>query len=132
MLDSWPLVSWLRNEPAAPQVEQILAEQAACRCLLHICTINLGEVFYAIARRRGLGQAQMDVAALRPCLHVLPAPGDLVMRAAALKAAHRISYADGFAVATALELEAPLVTGDPEIRELSRALPQLALHWLGN
>jgi predicted nucleic acid-binding protein len=38
-----------------------------------------------------------------------------VLAAAAVKAAHRMSYADCFAVATALERRVPLVTSDPEI-----------------
>ena len=39
-------------------------------------------------------------------------------RAAELKANHAIAYADAFAVATALEFHATLLTGDPEIKPL--------------
>lgn len=38
-----------------------------------------------------------------------------VLQAAALKAAHRMSYAEAFAVATATAHHAVLLTGDPEI-----------------
>ena len=41
-----------------------------------------------------------------------------VRRAAELKANHPIAYADAFAIATALEFQATLVTGDTEIRPL--------------
>ena len=41
-----------------------------------------------------------------------------VRRAAELKANHAIAYADAFAVATALEFHATLLTGDPEIKPL--------------
>ena len=36
-------------------------------------------------------------------------------RAAELKSTHAIAYADAFAVATAIEFNAVLVTGDPEL-----------------
>jgi predicted nucleic acid-binding protein len=37
------------------------------------------------------------------------------MAAATIKASGGLSYADAFCIATALHLEAPLWTGDPEI-----------------
>lgn len=42
-----------------------------------------------------------------------------VRRAAELKSTRAIAYADAFAVATALEFQATLVMGDPEIRPLA-------------
>lgn len=130
VLDSWALVCWFRNEPAAPRVTKLFDAVHQRSCMLSISVINLGEALYTLARYRGLAQAQQDMAAMRKRLQVLPVSEDLVMRAAALKAAHTISYADGFAVATALELGVPLVTGDPEIRALARAVPLLQLHGL--
>jgi hypothetical protein len=56
-----------------------------------------------------------------------------VRRAAELKASHAIAYADAFAVATALEFRATLLTGDPEIKpiegeqDLQVRLPPAAL-----
>lgn len=132
VLDAWPLVAWLRNQPAAATVARLLREADSGVCALDVSILNLGEVFYRMARLRGVGQAQRDLATFSAQINVLPVSNDLVMRAAALKAAHKISYADGFAVATALELDAPLVTGDPEIGALARTLPQLQLHWLEN
>ena len=38
-----------------------------------------------------------------------------VLQAASIKASHRVSYADAFAVATALAHSTTLLTGDPEI-----------------
>ncbi len=132
VLDAWPLISWLRNQPAADTVGQFLRASQAGSCHLSICVLNLGEVLYRMARLRGFDAACGNIEALRQQMRVLPVTDDLVMRAAALKAAHKISFADGFAVATALELQAPLVTGDPEIRAMARTVPQLQLHWLEN
>ena len=56
-------------------------------------------------------------------------PEELVRRAAELKARHAIAYADAFAVTTALEFEATLLTGDPEIEPLE-GQQNLAVQWL--
>ena len=50
-------------------------------------------------------------------------------RAAELKANHAIAYADAFAVATALEFQAMLLTGDPEIKPLEGG-HKLEVQWL--
>ncbi len=49
------------------------------------------------------------------------------MQAASIKAGHRLSYADAFAVATALAHRRTLVTGDPEILEAGGGWPVLDL-----
>jgi hypothetical protein len=46
-----------------------------------------------------------------------------------LKAKHAIAYADAFAVATAVEFDATLLTRDPEI-ELLEGEQNLKLKWL--
>ena len=51
-------------------------------------------------------------------LKILPADRPAVVRAASLKATHRISYADAFAMAAAIALDATLMTGDPELVQL--------------
>ena len=52
-----------------------------------------------------------------------------VRRAAELKSRHAIAYADAFAVTTAREFRATLLTGDPEIRPLEGE-DDLVVQWL--
>src|SRR5260370_10551681 len=52
-----------------------------------------------------------------------------VRRAAELKSKHGIAYADAFAVATAVEFNAILLTGDPEIEPLEGE-QNLKVEWL--
>jgi uncharacterized protein len=61
----------------------------------------------------------------------ISAHDELVMLAATLKARYAISYADGFAAATALLQDAPLVTGDPELRAMAAKEKTLQLEWIG-
>ena len=49
----------------------------------------------------------------------------LILEAARMKAQHRLSYADAFAVATARLLGAPVLTGDPEILALPRSVAEV-------
>ncbi|HEY1948340.1 MAG TPA: PIN domain-containing protein [Bryobacteraceae bacterium] len=81
--------------------------------------INLGEVFYLSVKARELAYGERVLQNLRPRISAVPASDELVMQAAALKARHAISYADAFAAATAMARNAPLVTGDPELRVMS-------------
>lgn len=110
-LDAWAVLEWLHGgEPARTRVLALLERERPV-----MSWINLGEVAYALERHAGAKRAAEVVARLRGRLALdLPTP-DRVLEAAALKARHRLSYSDAFAVATALAHDAVLVTGDPEI-----------------
>jgi ribonuclease VapC len=49
---------------------------------------------------------------------IVPLDEQIVFAAAHIKANHAISYADCFAVATALQENATIVTGDPEFQSV--------------
>ncbi|MBA3421174.1 MAG: type II toxin-antitoxin system VapC family toxin [Thermoleophilaceae bacterium] len=115
VLDAWALIAFLRDEPAADRVRQAMEAGAAASW------VNLGEVLYVEARRQGERRAEEAVEALAVFLDARPAERDAARRAGLVKARGGLSYADCFAVATAEELELPLLTGDPEIVGLQRA-----------
>ncbi len=114
VLDAWALIAFFNDLAAAPRVEAVLEEGRGA-----VCSINLGEVLYRRTRVAGASTAREDVAALRRDLDVVDPDWQLVEAAAGLKAEGGLSFADAFCVATAMRLDAPLWTGDPEIIELS-------------
>lgn len=117
VLDSWALLAFLKGEEAAGRVEaEWVAEGAA------ISSINLGEVLYIRMRAAGEGAAQEDVNEIRSRLTVLDPSWETVEIAATIKAAGGLSFADAFCVATATQLNVPLLTGDPEIVERATQL----------
>ncbi len=62
---------------------------------------------------------------------VLPAAADIVA-AAELKSVYQLSYADAFAVVLALREDAPVMAGDPEIRNIANKIgSRLTVDWLG-
>lgn len=131
-LDAFAWLAWLQDEPGAADVQRCLgdAERGHADCVTSI--INLGEAFYRLVRVNRREQAEsLWHMALR---HRLPvsvkeATQRRVRRAAELKSNHAIAYADAFAVATALEFQATLVTGDPEIKPLVGQY-DLKVEWL--
>ncbi|ASJ11334.1 twitching motility protein PilT [Thermococcus sp. P6] len=81
--------------------------------------VNLGEVYYIIARRKNVDTADIAIALLKKePINIVPADERLSLIAGRIKAFHRLSYADAFAVATALDLNATLLTGDDEFRSV--------------
>ncbi len=110
VLDSWALLAYLKDEPAAARIE---AEWVASGAT--ISSINLGEVLYIRIRADGEGSAHADIEKIRKRLTVIDPDWPLVAAAAAIKAKGGLSYADAFCIATAVGLDAPLWTGDPEI-----------------
>jgi|SRR5271165_2286823 len=132
VLDAWGLVEWLENRrPAADRMQLLLEAADRGECGLFINVVNLGEVFYVSAKRRGMDYGRQVLQTLRSRLTTISASDELVMLAAMLKARHRISYADGFAAATAILQQAPLVTGDPEFRAMAASEKSLVLDWIG-
>ena len=49
---------------------------------------------------------------------ILPIPNTLIFQAAEYKAQYPLSYADCFALSSAIEHKAVLVTGDPEFKKV--------------
>jgi predicted nucleic acid-binding protein len=110
VLDSWALLAYLKDEPAAEQVEAAWLSDGAA-----ICSINLGEVLYIRMRHDGDNSALATIDTVRKRLEIIEPDWPLVAAAAAIKARGGLAYADAFCVATAVRLDAPLLTGDPEI-----------------
>ena len=132
VLDSWAIIGWLQGEePARAKVRELLEQAARGAATVSISLINVGEVFYLIAKRHGAAPAERFLAdlAMMPIQALLP-DRKLILGAARLKSRYRISYADAFAAETARDQNAFLVTGDPELWHLSKHEP-IDLLWLG-
>ena len=129
ILDSWALLAWLLDQPAAGRVEALLERAEAQTLQLSMSWLNAGEVYYMAARKLGKLQAEELLNRL-PSLPIhltLPDVQD-ILAAAKLKAHYRISYADAFAAALAQRENADLVTGDPELKALDGIV---RVDWIG-
>ncbi len=126
VLDAFALLAYLKGERGHLRVREMLA---ASDLDLLINAVNAGEVYYILARARGLQEAEYFLNVMLPSLPVtvIETSFEQVIEAARLKAAHALSFADCFAAATAIRERAPLVTGDREFEKLGRAVD---IDWL--
>ena len=130
VLDSWVLMALFNDEPAAGEVEKLLAKADQGTHKLLMSVVNWGEIYYSVLR--GASQAMADEKereiATMP-IELIPVDADLhlVRQAAIFKATKKVSYADAFAAALAKLRNAELVTGDPEFKAVEG---EIRIGWL--
>lgn len=126
VLDAFALLSYLEGEKGQSRVKKLLASETTD---LLMNAVNAGEVFYIVARGRGLREAEYFLGVILPSLPIRVVDNSFedVIEAARLKASHAISSADCFAAATAIREQAPLVTGDREFEKFGRTVD---IDWL--
>lgn len=119
-MDAWAVLAWLDGEePALSRIEGLLGDRPL------LSWVNLVEAYYRVARDHGRVAADDTLAALRGAL-TLDLPGTARMiDVARLKARAPIALGDCFAITTAAAHNVVLLTGDPEIIELSGCPCQL-------
>ena len=129
VLDSWPIVEWIKGrQPATEVVATLLAESEAGAGRLFMSAINVGEVYYYLRKQHSekLSEWWRESSRTLPATIEVPT-ADEIWDAALLKAQYPIAYADAFAAALAQKYRCPLVTGDPELRSIAG----LELDWIG-
>ncbi len=128
VLDSHALVAYLQNEAIADQVEALLDQADGNNATIHMSFINLGEITYLVERRYGATQCREVLNEVEEFpIQFKEVTLNRILDAAHVKAHHAISYADAFAVALAQELDATIVSGDPEFRQVESLVQVL---WL--
>ena len=130
VLDSWALLAFFEDEPAAEVVEKLLQQAADETHKLLMSAVNWGEVYYTTMRRLSQAAAEQkaqEIAALP--IEIVGVSDDLALsrQAAIYKATHRMSYADCFAAALSKQKNAELLTGDPEFKAVEK---DIRIHWL--
>lgn len=128
VLDANALLDYVDDGPGAKRMEQLLlAAQQQDRFLL-MSLVNWGEVVYTSWQAHGEDAARRLIWDLsRLPIELLPADQKHVLKAAEIKARHKIPYADCFAAATAILEQAILVTADRDFEKLGRTIEVL---WL--
>lgn len=125
VLDTHAVFAFLQKE-AGEALVAMLIERTATDVALHLSLINFSEMAYITERERGATQSAQILADIRRLPIVLCDATEVrILAAARLKAHYRVAYADAFAMALAQELNAILVTGDPEIRTASGVVQTL-------
>ena len=129
VLDSFALLAYLKKEGCYQKVKDILISHQRDEGDLLINEINIGEVYYILARERSLDAAEYFVHDILQALTVNVVSNSLsdVIEAAKIKAQFPIAYADAFAAVTAAKYDAILVTGDPDFKKVEHLIE---IEWL--
>ena len=119
IFDSYALLKVFQKEKGYENIVGLLGNIKKTRVTKYINIINVGEIIYTTKREFG-DQKKLEVLASIERLNftILQATNSLVYQAAEYKAQYRISYADCFVLASAIEHKATIVTGDPEFKKV--------------
>ena len=119
IFDSHALLKFFQKEKGYEKVTQLLGEIRKTGAFKYINAINLGEIIYSTKKEFG-DQKKLEILANIERLNftILPISNNLIFQAAEYKSQYSISYAGCFALASAVEHKAILVTGDPGFRKV--------------
>ena len=123
LLDTSALLALRDDESGAARVGQILKDAKNGGIACYGCFISLMEIFYRVWRDEGeLAGREAYADCLNMPIHWIHESPELLERAAIIKATHRLSLADAWIAASAIENDATLVHKDPEFENF----PELA------
>lgn len=119
VFDSWSVLAYFEDEPAGQKVADIIADARENGIPTKMTVVNIGEVWYILARRMSPAEADSSIAELRQLgIEFVDADWKLANEAARFKSKNKMSFADCFAAALAKENKADLVTGDQEFKQV--------------
>ncbi|HMS01189.1 MAG TPA: type II toxin-antitoxin system VapC family toxin [Anaerolineales bacterium] len=119
VLDTWAVIAYLEDEPSGEQVEDLIASAHEEQIPIYMSVVNVGEVWYTMAREISEEEANASVKSLRDLrIQFENADWEITQEAARFKSQHKMSYADAFAAALAKTKRAELITGDNEFKPL--------------
>ena len=128
VLDSYALIAFFEDEPGAEIVEALILKAEENTMELSLSVVNLGEVWYSIARKTSPSIADEYLQDIRGmAIEVVEADWELTKLAAEFKLKGKISYADCFAAALAKLKKTDLVTGDREFKVLDG---EIRISWI--
>lgn len=119
VLDSWAVIAYFEDQPGGEKVEQMLVEMHGAGGQLMMSIVNVGEVWYSLARGHSPTIADDKIRKLEHLgVEFVDADWEITKQAAVFKSGGNIAYADCFAAALAKLRKAELVTGDAEFKQV--------------
>ncbi len=119
VLDSYALMAFFEDEPGADFVRGLIQKAVESDTNLLMSVVNLGEVWYSIARTSSSEIADQYIHEIKGMgIEIVDVDWTLTRQAAVFKANGNISYGDCFAAALAKIRKADLITGDKEFKIL--------------
>jgi len=128
VLDTWAVIAYLEDEPSGLQIADLIASAHEEAIPVTMCVVNVGEVWYIIAREISEEEANNNIKELHDLrIQFEDVDWELTQEAARFKAHNKMSYADCYAAALAKVKKADLVTGDAEFKAVE---DQVKIQWV--
>lgn len=128
VLDSWTVIAYLQDEPAAEKIVSLIADAHEQEIPLFMSVVNVCEVWYILAREVSENEADSSIRDLQKLgIEFHDVNWVIAQEAAKFKTKGKMSLGDCFAAALAKELKAELVTGDLEFKQVDG---QIKVLWL--
>jgi ribonuclease VapC len=127
VLDANAIILFLTQGGDYEKITVLIKKAAQGNVKLVISVVNWGEVLYSMAKVVGLTQATVDMKALNTAVQPVAEDESTAESAAIIRLHYRLGYADCFAAALAIRMNATLVTADRNFAKLGKRLKLLAL-----
>jgi ribonuclease VapC len=128
VLDAYAIMAFFEDEPGADFVRSLILQAEEGNIDLLMSVVNLGEVWYSIARTNSPETADQYIHEIQGmAIEIVDADWQLTRQAAAFKVNGKISYGDCFAAALTKNRQAELITGDAEFKVLQ---DEINISWI--
>ncbi len=128
VLDTFSVLAYIWGEPGEEKVRELLLRSRDRKVELFLSDINLAETYYLIGKREGKEEANRLISMIvRWPLYLVEGDKKVALIAGRVKADYALSFADAFAVATALDKRARVVTGDEKFRRIE---DMISVFWI--
>lgn len=128
VLDSFALLAYFESEPGAKGIKEILHLAQNKKVKLFLSTVNLGEIFYIVYRRRGEELAEKSLVAIEQLnIELVGVDKSISLLAAKIKAKTNLGYIDSITGALSKLSESVLITGDSDFKKIEN---EISILWI--
>ncbi|MFQ6115990.1 MAG: type II toxin-antitoxin system VapC family toxin [bacterium] len=128
VLDTSAVLAFREDEEGAEQVENLLRRAEAGEVEIYASFMVYMEAFYRIWQVLGKESARITYGELKALpIQQVDCNERVLLKAGWIKAKYRLSFADAWVIATALEKKAVLVHKDPEFEQVQELVEMLVL-----
>lgn len=121
VLDTSAIFALTKGEDGSDAVEKILTLAGKGECTVYLSFASFMEIYYIAWMAKGESAARELLILVKSLpMHRVDSNERLALSAGRIKALHRLSVADAFVAATAIDKNAVLVHKDPELKVISQ------------
>lgn len=120
VLDSFAILAYVWDEGGSDRIEELLRQAKKKEVELFLSRVNWAESYYMICRKENKEKADAVIAMIKEWpIQFVETNESIGLVAGKIKANKAVSLGDAFAIATAIEKGAEVVTGDPEFEKVA-------------